>query len=54
MLSMVVEKLSEELGMDLSPFRQNLEKLRTRQIFYHSLKEHPLFSKFAKFGCKIL
>ena len=42
------------LLMDLSPFRQNFVKLRTRQIFYHSLKEHPLFSKFPKFGCKIL
>ena len=40
--------------MDLSPFRQNFQKLQTRQIFYHSWKEHPLFSRFAKFGCKIL
>ena len=39
--------------MDLSPVRQNCKKLRIRQIFYHSLKEHPLFCNFAKFGCKI-
>ena len=26
----------------------------SRQIFHHSLKEHPIFSKTAKFGNKIL
>ena len=40
--------------MDLQPFIENFEKVRTRHIFYHSSKEHPLFSKFAEFGCKIL
>ena len=30
-----------------SPFRPNSEKNRTWQIFYHSLKEHPKFSKTA-------
>ena len=40
--------------MDLSPFRRSFEKIRTRQLFYHSLKDHPMFSKTAKFGCQIL
>ena len=30
--------------MDLSPFRRSFEKLQTRQTFYYSWKEHPLFS----------
>ena len=40
--------------MDLSPFRQNFEKNRNRQKYHHSLKEHPTFTKIAKFGCEIL
>ena len=40
--------------MDLSPIRQNFEKNRNRQKFHHSLKENPMFSKIAKFGCEML
>ena len=40
--------------MDLSPFRQNFEKNRNRQKYRHSLKEHPTFTKIAKFGCEML
>ena len=43
-----------KISMDLSPFRQNFEKNRNRQKYHHSLKEHPTFSKIAKFGCKML
>ena len=39
-------------SMDLSPFRQNFEKNRNRQKYHHSLKEHPTFTKIAKFGCE--
>ena len=42
------------LEMDLSPIRQNFEKNRNRQKFHHSLKDNPMFSKIAKFGCKML
>ena len=40
--------------MDLSPFRQNFEKNRNRQKYHHSLKDHPKFTKIAKFGCEML
>ena len=30
------------------------EKIQNRQKYDHSLKEHPMFSKIAKFGCKML
>ena len=40
--------------MDLSPFRQNFENNRNRQKYHHSLKEHPTFTKIAKFGCEML
>ena len=36
--------------IDLSPFRQNFEKHRK---YHRSLKEHPKFTKIAKFGCKM-
>ena len=42
------------LAMDLSPIRQNFEKIQNRQKFHNSLKEHPMFSKIAKFGCEML
>ena len=29
--------------MDLSRFRQNFVKIRTRLIFCHGLKEHPIY-----------
>ena len=40
--------------MDLSPFRQNFEKNRNGQKCHHSLKDHPTFTKIAKFGCEML
>ena len=40
--------------MDLSPIRKNFEKNRNRQKFHNSLKENPMFSKIAKFGCEML
>ena len=40
-------------SMDLSPFRQSFEKNRNRQKYQHNLKEHPKFTKIAKFGCEI-
>ena len=40
--------------MDLSPFRQNFEKNRNGQKYHHSLKEHPTFTKIAKFGGEML
>ena len=43
-----------DMTMDLSPFRQNFEKNRNRQKYRHSLKEHPTFTKIAKFGCEML
>ena len=39
--------------MDLSPFRQNFEKNQNRRKCHHSLKEHPTFTKIAKFGCEM-
>ena len=41
-------------AIDLSPFRQNYENNRNRQKYHHSLKEHPKFTKIAKFGCEML
>ena len=43
-----------ELAMDLSPFRQNFEENRNSQKYHHSLKEHPMFTKIAKFRCEML
>ena len=40
--------------MDLSPIRQNFEKIQNRKKFHNSLKEHPMFSKIAKFGSEML
>ena len=39
--------------IDLSPFKQNYEENRNRQKYQHSLKEHPKFTKIAKFGCEM-
>ena len=47
-------KTSGRLVMDLSPFIQNFEKNRNRQKYHHTLKEHPTFTKIAKFGCEML
>ena len=36
------------------PFHMKFEKIQNRQKYHHSLKEHPMFSKIAKFGCEML
>ena len=36
------------------PFYMKFEKIQNSQKYHHSLKEHPMFSKIAKFGCKML
>ena len=36
------------------PFYMKFEKIQNRQKYHHSLKEHPMFSKTAKFGCEML
>ena len=36
------------------PFYMKFEKIQNRQKYHHSLKEHPVFSKIAKFGCDML
>ena len=46
--------MTDSVPMDLSPFKQNFEKNRNRQKYHHSLKEHPKFTKIAKFGCEML
>ena len=46
-------KTGTGLTMDLSPFKKNFEKNRNRQKYQHSLKEHPKFTKIAKFGCEM-
>ena len=42
------------VSMDLSPFYMKFEKIQNRQKYHHSLKEHAMFSKIAKFGCEML
>ena len=42
------------LAMDFSPIRQNFEKSQNRQKYHHILKEHPTFTKIAKFCCEML
>ena len=36
------------------PFYMKFEKIQNRQKFHHSLKEHPMLTKIAKFGCEML
>ena len=36
------------------PFYMKFEKIQNRQKYHHSLKDHPMFSKIAKFGCEML
>ena len=36
------------------PFYMKFEKIQNRQKFPHSMKEHPMFTKIAKFGCEML
>ena len=40
--------------MDLSPFKQNFEKNRNTGKNITIAKEHPTFTKIAKFGCEML
>ena len=54
-LNVLVGKITIKVSsMDLSPIRQNFEKNRNKQKYHHSLKEHPTFTKIAKFGCEML
>ena len=36
------------------PFYMKFQKIQNGQKYHHSLKEHPMFSKIAKFGCEML
>ena len=36
------------------PFYMKFEKIQNSQEYHYSLKEHPMFSKVAKFGCEML
>jgi hypothetical protein len=40
--------------IDLSPYNQNFDLGKSRQIFHHSLKEHDKISNIAKFRCEML
>ena len=40
--------------MDLSPYNQNFDLGKSRQIFHHSLKEHHKISNIPKFRCEML
>ena len=40
--------------MDLFPNEQNFDLDKSRQKFYHSLKEHHKISNIPKFRCKML
>ena len=42
------------LIMDLSPYNQNFDLGKSRQIFHHSLKEHHKISNIPKFRCEML
>ena len=41
-------------SMDLFPNEQNFDLDKSRQTFYHSLKEHHKISNIPKFRCKML
>ena len=41
-------------GIDLSPYNQNFDLGKSRQIFHHSLKEHHKISNIPKFRCEML
>jgi hypothetical protein len=43
-----------ELPIDLSPYNQNFDLGKSRQIFHHSLKEHHKISNIPKFRCEML
>jgi hypothetical protein len=40
--------------MDLLPNEQNFDQDKSRQKFYHSLKEHHKISNIPKFRCEML
>jgi hypothetical protein len=40
--------------IDLSPYNQNFNLGKSRQIFHHSLKEHHKISNIPKFRCEML
>ena len=40
--------------IDLSPYNQNFDLGKSRQIFHHSLKEHHKISNIPKFRCEML
>jgi hypothetical protein len=40
--------------MDLFPNEQNFDPDKSRQKFYHSLKEHHKISNIPKFRCEML
>jgi hypothetical protein len=40
--------------MDLFPNEQNFDLDKSRQNFYHSLKEHHKISNIQKFRCEML
>ena len=42
------------IGIDLSPYNQNFDLGKSRQIFHHSLKEHHKISNIPKFRCEML
>jgi hypothetical protein len=42
------------LIIDLSPYNQNFDLGKSRQIFHHSLKEHHKISNIPKFRCEML
>ena len=43
-----------KLDLDLSPYNQNFDLGKSRQIFHHSLKEHHKISNIPKFRCEML
>jgi hypothetical protein len=46
--------LGRSSPMDLSPYNQNFDLGKSRQIFHHSLKEHHKISNIPKFRCEML
>jgi hypothetical protein len=44
----------EPVQIDLSPYNQNFDLGKSRQIFHHSLKEHHKISNIPKFRCEML
>ena len=41
-------------AIDLSPYNQNFDLGKSRQICHHSLKEHHKISNIPKFRCEML